>query len=294
MTERQAIAEAFYPGDCVAQIRQFLEGYEVTHPPHLIRGGVVPHAGWVYSGRVAARVWASLAASGPLETIVLFGAVHSHHEPDGAAVWTDGAWNSPLGSVDVDEELAHALIQESRSVLKPGRGAHLAEHSLEVQIPMIRVLLPETKIVPIAVSSDRHACEVGRTVGTFLREFNRSTMVVASTDLTHYGHNYGFCPAGSGPKGEEWMRGNDERMIELMKNMECQRIVPEARTNWNACGAGAVAAAIESAKHQGAVRGSVVEYTTSYLEHPDSEHFAMAVGYVGIVFVAGQEPRRHG
>lgn len=287
MTERRAIAEAFYPGDCVAQIQQFLEGYDVSTPPHLIRGGIVPHAGWVYSGRVAARVWASLAASGPLENIVLFGAIHSHHEPDGAAVWTDGAWNSPLGSVEVDEELAHALIEESPSVLKPSREAHLAEHSLEVQIPMIRILLPGTKIVPIAVSSDRRACEIGRIVGQYLRQSKRSTMVVASTDLTHYGHSYGFCPAGEGEKGEEWMRGNDGRMIELMKGMECERIVPEARTNWNACGAGAVAAAIESAKQQGAVGGNVVEYTTSFLEHPDSKHFTMAVGYVGIVFVAG-------
>jgi MEMO1 family protein len=286
MTERQPIAEAFYPGDCVAQIQQFLEGYEVSTPKHLIRGGIVPHAGWGYSGRVAARVWASLAASGPLETIVLFGAVHHRYEPDGGAVWTGGAWNSPLGSVEVDEELAHTLIQASPSVLKPDRTAHLTEHSLEVQIPMIRALLPGTKIVPIAVSSDHRACEIGRSVGEYLKQSSRSTVVVASTDLTHYGHGYGFCPAGDGEKGEEWMQRNDKRMIELMKAMECERIVPEAHTNWNACGAGAVAAAIESAKQQGAVRGDIVEYTTSFLEHPDSTHFTMAVGYVGVVFVA--------
>jgi AmmeMemoRadiSam system protein B len=288
MTERRAIAEAFYPGDCAAQIEQFLEGYEVEIPANLIRGGIVPHAGWIYSGRVAAKVWATLSASEPLvETVVLFGAVHGSDAPDGAAVWTGGAWRSPLGSVEVDEELAEALMRESPSMLKPNRGPHLAEHSLEVQIPMIRFLLPRTRIVPIAVSSDARACEIGRHVGRHLRESDREILVVASTDLTHYGSGYGFCPAGEGKEGEEWMRVNDMRMVGLMQEMACDRIVPEARSHWNACGAGAVAAAIESAKQLCAVRGEVVEYTTSHIEHPDRGPFSLAVGYVGIVFVTG-------
>ena len=222
MIARHSVAEGFYSGDCVGQIHRFLDGFEISVPRDLIRGGVVPHAGWVYSGRVAAEVWASVASSGPIESIVLMGAVHSHHEPDGAAVWTDGVWNSPLGSIEIDDELAHALVRESPSLLKSDRAVHLAEHSLEVQVPMIQVLMPGTKIVPIAVSSNRHACEIGKSVGQYLKEFKPATPVVASTDLTHYGRSYGFCPGGEGESGEAWMRTNDERMIELMNHkLEC-------------------------------------------------------------------------
>jgi AmmeMemoRadiSam system protein B len=183
--------------------------------------------------------------------------------------------------------LATALLQDSPALLKTDRGAHVEEHSLEVQIPMLQVLLPNTKIVPIAVSADQRACEVGRSVGRYLSRYERSTAVVATTDLTHYGHDYDFCPAGEGTRGAEWMRKNDERMIELIRQMEGERVVPEAARNWNACGAGAVAAAIEAAKVQGAIRGEVVSYTTSFEELPDSEYFTVAVGYVGLVFITG-------
>ncbi len=285
MRIRRAIAGAFYRGDCREQVRKFLDGDDVPPRNEPIPGAVVPHAGWVYSGRVAAQVWARVAAAGPPETVVILGAVHRSYSPAGAAVWADGGWETPVGMVPIDEELAKDMIQALGSQLVDNPSAHVAEHSIEVQLPMVRLLLPEASIVPVAVPPEEESCALGVAMGKFLAACGKPVTVVSSTDLTHYGPGYGLAPAGVGERAEAWMKANDRRFLDLMEQMASDRIIEEARMHHNACGAGAVAAAMGAARELGATHGTVTEYTTSHRESPESRVFSMAVGYAGVLFV---------
>ena len=105
--------------------------------------------------------------------------------------------------------------------------------------------------------------------------------VLGSTDLTHYGHNYGFAPKGTGSNAVDWVKNqNDQRVIDALLALEPERVIQEATANQNACCAGAAATAISAGKALGASQADTIDYTTSYDKSP-SDSF---VGYVGIVF----------
>jgi AmmeMemoRadiSam system protein B len=111
----------------------------------------------------------------------------------------------------------------------------------------------------------------------------RNIFVLGSTDLTHYGYNYGFMPKGDGKDAVEWVKHtNDRHVVDLMLDLDGEGVIHEALKNQNACCSGAAGAAIVTAKELGAKRGEKIEYTTSYDIRPDSSF----VGYVGIVFQA--------
>lgn len=162
-------------------------------PPRALAGPLlgllVPHAGLVFSGLVAAHAW-RLLASDPPGTAVLLGTNHTAGWLRGIGTWDAGAWDSPLGPVQVDEELAGAIAG-----LGPGfcvdRAAHDDEHSLEVQMPFLRRVAPAMRIVPLAVSTGTGAAarDVGERLGTFLGErlaAGERIVIVASTDAAHY------------------------------------------------------------------------------------------------------------
>jgi len=105
--------------------------------------------------------------------------------------------------------------------------------------------------------------------------------VIGSTDLTHYGYNYGFTSKGTGKEAVDWVRNeNDRRVIDAMLALEPEQVIAEARANQNACCAGAAATAIEAGKHLGADCADTIAYATSYDKSPGDSF----VGYVGIVF----------
>jgi len=156
-----------------------------------------------------------------------------------------------------------------------------------VQVPLIRGLQPEAKIVPVTVPPGALAVRIGQVIGEVLaRGGRRDVVVVGSTDLTHHGGHFP-APGGHGEQGERWSRLNDRRMLDLIESMSADRIVPEALQRQNACGAGAVAAAVSACKHLGATRGLCLEYTNSYeiahQLHPDSADDT-TVGYASVVF----------
>lgn len=259
--------------------------------PGVLYGGLVPHAGWTYSGRLAAMTFKALCAAGDVDTFVLFGADHMGTVRMGE-VFDSGAWQTPMGEVGVDEELASALVAAG-TPLRANPDAHdyvprtgRAEHSIEVQLPILRTATPEARIVPIAVPPTPLAVEIGRTVGAVLADRPGRTVVVGSTDLTHHGGHFG-CPGGRGAVGEQWARQNDRRMLDLVEAMADERIIDEAAAHMNACGAGAIAATVAACKHLGASRGLCLEYTNSYevihATHPNYPDDT-TVGYASVVF----------
>lgn len=278
---RKQYAADFYAGASEKGIREMLAGFE---PPELSAppaAGLVPHAGWAYSGAVAAKVFHTIRTCREPETVVVFGTVHRRISSN--AVYARGSWATPFGDVAINEALAGMLVASAGGLLEKDESAHEGEHSIEVQMPFIKHFFPEAEVVPISVLPSVDAAAVGKRVGEYLRDSDADAVVVGTTDLTHYGDSYGFAPGGYGPEALEWMKRNDARIIEMAAGMHAEKIVPEARENMNACGAGAMAATVAAAKALGCARGLTIDYTTSYDVVPDRA-FRMAVGYVGMVF----------
>ncbi len=191
-----AVAGSFYPGDA-GQLAALVDGLveaAVGRPGETPAGGrllglLVPHAGLVYSGLVAAAAWRLAPAARP-STVVLLGTNHVASWLSGVAAWPAGAWGTPLGDVMVDAGLAaEACALGDPFAADPP--AHLGEHSIEVQLPFVTRLLPGVPILPLAVGSgtgDR-ARAGGERLGQLLarrRAAGEHPLLVISTDMAHY------------------------------------------------------------------------------------------------------------
>jgi len=292
MMVREPIAAGrFYEADpvrCRRALHQLLSISTVDLDPFegKVVAGLVPHAGWVCSGAVAARVFQTMAASGNKPaTIIVFGGVHRYRGRQ-AALFAEGRWETPLGSVEIDARLAERVMANTSLVVNDPY-AHEGEHSIEVQMPFLQYLFPESRVLPIMVPPGSTAGEVGEAVARTLSTYRYDAIVVGTTDLTHYGPGYGFTPHGIGAKGNEWaMKVNDARFVGLVCDMQAERVVEEARQNKNACSSGAVAATIAAARRLGASRGVVLQRTSSseVLSKTMGVVQNDSVGYAGIVF----------
>jgi AmmeMemoRadiSam system protein B len=287
MIREPVIAGRFYPlaaseceaeaNDCCRLLESDIEG--LTTPTY---GGIVPHAGWVCSGRVAGRVLAALHRTAAPRTIVLFGTMH-HVRGRVGVLFPTGQWKTPLGMVAIDERLSERVLGHT-NLIEEDPFAHEDEHSLEVQLPFVQKLFPGVPILPILVPPLSDAPAVGDAVGRTLREYRYDALVVGSTDLTHYGPSYGFTPEGAGSDGFAWAKDvNDRRIIDLILAMDADAIVDETARYRNACGGGAIAATIAAVRQTGATSATLLEHTTSR-EVLGERGFAGAVGYAGIVF----------
>ena len=281
-----AVAGQFYPGDrksCVRMIEQCLPTEPSPDVPEKIVAGLVPHAGWVFSGAIAARVFAAIHARGAPETFFLLSAMH-RWGTSRSAVYARGRWATPLGEIEVDEEMAKAVLEAGAGLLVDEPEAHAGEHSAEVQVPFIQYLFPEARIVPIMIPPDEQAARVGEVIGQAVNTEHRSVAIVGTTDLTHYGQAYyRFAPAGTGEPALEWARANDKQVIDLILGLRAEDIVAEADAHHNACGGGAIAGTVAAARTLGAEKGYLLEYTTSYHVMPRGAATDF-VGYAAIVF----------
>lgn len=285
-----ARAGSFYeasPDACRRHVEEMLDEASVPDDlPTPRHGGVVPHAGWAFSGVLACRTFKALAETERVDTFVLLGADHTGSATQGE-LFDAGAWQTPLGEVAVDEELAGEILERCGST-RCNPSAHAHEHSLEVQVPIVQVLCPEAKILPLAVAPADIAVHVGREVGAVLAGWDAGVVkVVGSTDLTHHGGHFP-APGGRGEVGEQWTARNDARMIELIETLDAEAIIPEANERRNACGSGAIAATLAACRQLGAQEGKLLEYTNSYRimrQLAPGRSDDTTVGYASMVFV---------
>jgi AmmeMemoRadiSam system protein B len=289
MPQREpAVAGQFYPSNptkCQSEVLHYLSAPAPASAPGRIMGGIVPHAGWVCSGAVAAEVMHTLA-KGDFETFVVFGAVH-YPCGDRAAAWVSGSWHTPMGNMPVDEELLRAVVNKS-PLITENPSAHRLEHSIEVELPFLQQLAPEARLCAIMVPPNSNSHQVGRVVAEAAAELSRRVAFLGSTDLTHYGPRYRFTPLGVGLEGIRWAKDvNDQRFIDLMLGFAADQVVNEAAEHYNACGSGAVAATLAACRHQGATQATLTRHTNSYevLRHLDREP-SDSVGYAGVLFAA--------
>ena len=286
MTVRQPyVSESFYPGradECRAQLEACLSAprADVGLPEHPV-GGVVPHAGWVFSGPTAGRVFAALAERAQPDVVVVCGAVHDWRVT-GPCAATEGEWATPLGPAAIDADLARAVVACGTVTDDPR--AHAREHAIEVLVPFLVHCFPNVPFVPVAVPPTDAAVAVGHDIAAAARDLGRRVLVLGSADMTHYGDRFDMTDQGTGESAHRWVtEQNDPRLIELICAMHAEQVVPEARAHRNTCGAGAVAATVAAAADLGATQGVLVHYTTSHDVRPQGEPDEF-VGYAGIVF----------
>jgi len=289
MVRKPVVAGRFYPMDresCLRKIGQMKPAADARDLPDRPVAGIVPHAGWMFSGDTALAVLTVIKDRRTPKTFVLFGAAHrpvAHN-----AVFPSGGWETPLGVAQVDERLGREVLGRAGDLLAADPHAHEGEHSIEVQVPLIQHLFPESRILPIAVPRGEEAVALGRIVGRTISDLEADAVCLGSTDLTHYGPMYGFTSKGRGPEAVRWVREeNDRRMLDLMVRMDAEGVVPEAAGHQNACGAGAVAATMAAARELGAEHGCVVQYTTSFdvmREKLGRTDYDATVGYAGVAF----------
>ena len=279
---RAVFAGSWYPSsaaECEKEIEGFLaEGQKIDFPAGKRVGGIVPHAGWFFSGSIACNVIRCLKFDDPPDVFVVFG-MHLHPESP-RVMMAEGAWETPFGEIRVAEQMTRELTKQFSFALE-SPGSFSQDNTIELQLPFIKYFFSEVQIVAMGVPPARSSLEIGRAVVDIADHLGLRIRVIGSTDLTHYGRNYGFVSEGTGLKAVDWVRGqNDRRIIELMLAMDAENVIDEALASHNACCAGAAATAIETAKHLGASRGESMAYATSYDKSPGDSF----VGYAGIVY----------
>ena len=283
------VAGQFYAADrsrCERDLQILLgEPVEPTSPSGSAVGGIVPHAGWMCSGQVAADVFKRLAQCGAPDVVVLFGGTHRYRGRV-AAMFGSGRWETPIGPAHVEDRLADRILGQTNLIVDDPF-AHETEHSIEVQMPFIVKLFPNAKVVPIMVPSSSVSEEVGQAVGRTIKAYEYKGLVIGTTDLTHYGPSYQFEPKGQGEEALRWAKEeNDTRFVDLVCRMQGSELVTEARANRNACSSGAAAATLGAVQVLGATCGSLLSHTTSseVLSSKRGECMTDSVGYAGIVF----------
>jgi AmmeMemoRadiSam system protein B len=275
-------AGSWYP-ETESECRRFIEecsraSLPCPSPEKPKVGGILPHAGWVFSGKIACNVIKCLKDSVEPDTIAIFG--RHLHPGAGNYLLKEGQWVTPLGNLDIDRELGESLASEFSFTLETS-SRYEPDNTIELQLPFIKYFFPYANILPVGVPPAVASLSIGERVVSLSEALGRKTFVLGSTDLTHYGYNYGYTPKGVGEEALDWVRTeNDKKVVDLMLGMDAEGVIHESLKNYNACCSGAAAAAIAAAKKLGAARGEKVVYATSYDIRPDSSF----VGYVGIVF----------
>ncbi|MHC4543805.1 MAG: AmmeMemoRadiSam system protein B [Planctomycetota bacterium] len=289
-TRKPIVAGQFYPAQhdaCVDEIAVCLEARTLGDSlPETIVAGIVPHAGWVFSGSLAAMVFSAIKKQHEqIHTFVIFGAAHGYYGQS-PAVYDTGSWITPLGEVAIDDKLADDILESTEAVRDST--AHRSEHSIEVQVPFIQYLFAGVRILPILVPPTEQVVVFGTSVGDVIsRSENKKIVCIGSTDLTHYGPRYGFTPMGTGKEALRWAGDvNDKEFIDLALKLEPKRMLASAAENYNACGAGAAAAAVAVAKKLGRTEALLLAHTNSneVMLRKMGTTSTDSVGYAAIIF----------
>ena len=267
MLRLPAVAGTFYPGsprELSALITQYTK-QRASHTPSTYRACLVPHAGYVYSGKVAGAVFARIAFP---KRIIVLGVRHFPYGEE-AAILSSGAWRTPLGDAPIDAALAGQIAQTC-SALREDSVAHEREHSLEVQIPFLQQLDPEFTFVPIALGT--HDFVTLTSLGSSLAQVlsaHPDVFLLATTDLNHY-------------EDEATTRRKDQLAIEKILARDPAGLFEVCRHHKiSMCGLAPTIALLTALNQIGATSVELVQHTTSAEYSGDTRK---VVGYAGFLF----------
>jgi AmmeMemoRadiSam system protein B len=268
-----SLPSGWYPRDS-AEISRFLTDF--TGQKVQYRAAVSPHAGWFYSGRLAARAISGMAVQA--QTIVVLGG----HLPAGRQPLfaLEDAVRTPLGPMPIDGEL-RALLQKELD----GEEDRWQDNTIEVLLPMARFFFPSAMLLWLRLPAESSSFEAGKAVARAAEKLNRKVNVLASTDLTHYGANYGFTPQGSGPAALKWVKEvNDRNFIRALESGDPQEVLRRAGQDQSSCSPGAVLGAMGFAQAVGLSTARLLEYATSADVSGGEEIPHSFVGYAACAF----------
>jgi len=277
---RAAVAGYFYPGDKVKLIETiewcFKHRLGPGDLPRLFKerkkhvlGYIVPHAGYIYSGPIAAHAFYDMALGGAPESIIILGTNHTGYGKP-ISVYPSGVWETPLGKLHVDAELARLVVNNSQ-LADVDTYAHLEEHSIEVQLPFIQYLFGDAvKILPIVmgIHTPEAAKDLAHAVNSAVKGLNRDVIVLSSSDFSHY-------------EPHDVAVRKDMLAIDNITKLDVEgfyRAIVEE--NISVCGPGGIMTLIELAKLNGA-KGVLLKYATSGDVWGDK---SAVVGYASIKF----------
>ncbi len=280
-----AVAGRFYPADemqCRAAAQSYLRSDQAASGKWV--GAVVPHAGWVCSGAIAGEAVACLSREAKPDVVVIFGAVHTPLPIQAAALDPHQKWSVPTGVSIIPGELESKLIERGQLFTTDER-FHRYEHAVEVELPLVQLAFPNAQILPIEVPANEIAEQIGTQTARQIQSAGLNAVFLASSDLTHYGPDYRFTPAGVGPQALQWAKENDQRLLRLITDFKPDKIVPETQSRMNACGGGAIAAMLSACREFGATRGQVLRHANSCetLAKIAPQPPINAVGYAGVI-----------
>ncbi len=237
---------------------------------------ISPHAGYQFSGPCAAWAYKEIAESKLADIYILIGLSHSGFP---SCVSLED-WETPFGMVKVDKEFNQLLMKNSGLV--QNEEAHAQEHSIEVQLPFLQFVnkdyLRQMRIAPIIVSEDRNYKKIAESIAKTIIETKKRAIIIASSDFTHYGINYGFFPFHSDIK--ENMYNLDKGAIEKIKSLDADGFLDYiTETGATICGRVPIATTIAVSKILGANKSRLLNYYTSGDIIND---YSSAVGYAAI------------
>jgi hypothetical protein len=259
-----AARRGFYPANPKALAAELDRLLPTGVQPRRALAAVVPHAGYSFSGEVAGKVYAALEV--PDHVVILC----PKHTPYGAAlgIMTSGTWVMPGFEVPVDEPLATAV--RDACDLEEDEEAHLAEHSLEVQLPFLHRRNPSFRLTPIAVGAHRYEAlrGLGEGLAKIVRATKQPVLLLASSDMSH-------------ESGKARVKQHDPLAIEKMLALDAKGLYDVvAENDITMCGFAPATAVLTAAKMLGATKAELLGYQTS-LDHGGTEDWV--VGYAGVV-----------
>lgn len=266
MVREPAVAGKFYPANpqvLRSDIASYLSPAAEAKIPAI--GCIAPHAGYVYSGKVAGAVFSAIEL--PSRCIVLCPNHTGRGHP--LAAMLEGTWRTPLGEVAVDSELAKALLKVFPALMEDSE-AHRFEHAIEVELPFLQTLRPGVQVVPIVVGTTRWLLleQLGQALAATIRSFQFPVLMVASSDMNHY-------------EDDDTTRMKDHKAIKKILALEPQALYETViNESISMCGFGPAVAMLIAAKELGANDARLVHYATSAETSGDKE---MCVGYAGVV-----------
>ena len=250
---RTSVAGTWYPDNptrLVSQLDGYLERARIDDPGGRLRAIVVPHAGLMYSGPVAAYAY-NVARRHQHSALVLVGP--SHFVPfQGVSIWPDGEWETPLGPVQVDRDLASAVAAASSQIVDLP-AAHGREHSLEMQMPFVAHLLPDVPIVPMVMGHQTRdtAFALGAAIAQAVEAHAPDALLVASSDLSHY-------------EDANTAAALDRRVIEHVERLDADGLMRALDVEpRHACGGGPMVAVLDAARRLGARHARLLQYADS-------------------------------
>jgi hypothetical protein len=265
MVRRAIVAGQFYPED-VERLNRMIEKFSPKATSKInAKAIILPHAGYIYSGKVAAVTVSKIS---PKKRLIILGPNHTGLGED-FALWTKGEWCIPSGKIPIDENLAESILKKG-NYIKEDYFAHQNEHSIEVELPILNYFFGEFKFVPICcqISNIEEYKMVASQIIEGIKQIKEEILLVASTDMSHY-------------EPDSTARKKDRLALEAITNLDAEALVRVTeRERVSMCGVSPVAILLFCVKGLRAKKAHVELYQTS---GDVSGDYSSVVGYAGVV-----------